>query len=98
MVLEVVGQVFAGIETGLEFRVGDVACHNDGSVEAQTGGNGILGELFADVGHRLVEVYLHGVALAGIAHLFGNQFGGVVIELLNPDAVLVDLGLDVAVG
>ena len=98
MVLEVLGQVLSPVEPLVELRVGDVAGHDDGSAEAQARAHGILAEQLAHFGHGLVEVYLHGVALSGVAQLLGNQLVGLVVELLYPHAVGVDLRLDVAVG
>ena len=98
MVLEVCGEVFAGIQAGFELGVGYVAGHDNGAVQTHAGGHEIFAQCGADILHRLVEVYAHGIALACAAQLFGDEFVGLVVHLLYPDAVGVDLGLDVAVG
>ena len=76
----------------------DVTGHDDGSVKAQTGGDRVLAEKLADLAHRLVEVNDHAFALTGLAHGLRNPLCRVIVKFLDPDTVLVDLRLDVAVG
>ena len=51
-----------------------------------------------DLGHGAVEIDAYHFAFAGVAEVFGDEAAGVVVEFLDPDAVAVDLALDVAVG
>ena len=79
--------------------MGDVAGHDDGSFKVHARGDGILGELLTHGVDALVQVDLDAfAAFSGLAQRFGNQFRGVGVHLLQPDAVAVDLSLDVAVG
>ena len=98
MVLHVLRHALAGVQTSLQLGVRYVATHDDGAVQTEACAYGVLGQYLADVGHGLVEVDPHHVALAGIAQLGGYQFIRLVVHLLNPDALLVDLALDIAVG
>jgi hypothetical protein len=77
--------------------VGDVAADDDGAGERQHGGNRMFGQLGQHVLDRLVEVDLHLMAAFAVTVLGRNQAAGVVVHLLDPETVLVDLGLDVAV-
>ena len=98
VIFEVLGHLFAAVEAFLDLGVGDVAGHDDGAVEGEAGGDGILVELGEDLGHGAVEIDAHYFAFAGVAEVFGNETAGVVVEFLDPDAVAVDFALDVAVG
>ena len=98
MILEVLRQLLTLVESGLQTGVCDVACHDDRTVQAHTGRNGILGQLSTYGIDTLVEI--DGDALGTLTRLcvlLGNQLSGVGIHLLNPDTVLIDLSLDVAV-
>ena len=76
----------------------NVACHDDGALQVDTGADGILGQLGTYGVDALVQVNLDGVGtLAGLGILGGNQFSRIGVHLLQPDAVSIDLGLDVAV-
>ena len=97
MVLEILRKVLTIVQTLLQARVSDVTSHDDGAVQAETCGNRVFGEFFENLGHRLVQVDLHSVALACIAELCRDESCRIVIELLDPDTVFIDLGLDVAV-
>ena len=76
----------------------DIAAYDDGAVEAQTCTDGVFGQDRANILHRLVEVNAYGIAFASLTEFFGNQRSRVVVQLLDPDTVLVDFALDVAVG
>ena len=92
-------QIFALVEACLQFGVGNVACHDDGAVEAYARCYRILGEFGAYGIDALVEIDLNSFAtLAGFAILFGDKLGGIVVHFLNPDTVFIDFSLDVTVG
>ncbi len=98
MILDILWQSFATVDTLLELRMRDVASHNDGSVERQTCGYRIFGELGQDLWHGPVEVDFHAPSLACLAIFFGDEPCRVVLQLFDPDSLFVDLRLDVAVG
>ena len=77
--------------------MGDVTGHDDGSVKAKTRGDRVLAEELADLAHRLVEVNDHAFSLTGLTQGLRNPLCRVIIQLFDPDTVLVDLCLDVAV-
>ena len=98
MIFEVLWHAFTGIQTCLDLGMSNVTTHDDGAVQAQACAHRILAQNLAHLAHGLVEVNLHGLALAGIAQFLGNQLIGFIIEFLDPDTIFVNLSLDVAVG
>ena len=99
MVFEVLRHSFACIETSFELGMSDVASHNNGAAKVDTGGDGVFAELGANGIDALVEVDVNALAaLAWQTQFFWNEFTWAVIHLLEPDAVLVNLRLDIAVG
>jgi hypothetical protein len=78
--------------------VRDVAGDDDGAVEQEARGGGILAQLGADLGHRAVRVDAHGVGVFAVAQLLGDVLQRVGFELLDEDAVTRDLALGLAVG
>ena len=97
VILHVLRQILTLVKAFLQAGVRNIAGHNDGARERDARGNRVLGEFSADRLHRLVEVDLNGLAFAGLAVFLRNEFARVGVELFNPEAVLVDLALDVAV-
>ena len=73
MILEILWKAFSAVKSFLEFSVGYVSCHHDGSIEAKPCGDRILGEYLQDFRNWLVEVDLDGVAFSGLAEFFRNQ-------------------------
>lgn len=98
VIFEVIGQRLVGIEHLLELRVRDVAGDDDGAVDKEARGGGILAELGADFGHGAVGVDAHGVGVFAVAQLLGDVLQRVGFELLDEDAVARDLALRLAVG
>ena len=77
----------------------DVTSHDDGSLQVDTGADRILAQLSAYSVDTLVEVDLDTLGtLSRVAEFLRNQLCWVLVHLLQPDTVLVDLSLDVAVG
>ena len=97
MILEILRHIFSPVKTLLDPGMGDVPCHDDGAVQAQAGRNRIFREFGKDFRHRAVKVDLHGIALPCLTEFLRNQTARIVIHLFYPDAVLVDLALDVPV-
>lgn len=98
MAFEVLRHGFAAVEAFLDFGVGDVATYDDGAAQGQACRYGIFGELGKYFRHGSVEVDIDDLAFAGLTHFFGDEFAGVGIEFLDPEALAVDFGFDVAVG
>ena len=98
MVLDVLGQLFAAVQTLLEFGVGNVATHNNRAVEAEAGGYGVLFKFLKHFCHGAVEVDAYHFAFASLTEFFGDERSGIIVHLLNPKAVLVDLAENIAVG
>ena len=98
MILEIGGHFFSGVKAGLQFSVGDIAGHDDGALQIDAGADCIAAELCTNGVDALVQVYLDALGtLAGAAELLWNKFGRIAVQLLDPYAVSVDLGLDIAV-
>ena len=57
----------------------------------------MLAQLGQDGAHGLVEVDMHDVLLLERAHGFGNEAPRIVFHFLQPNAIPVDFGFDVAV-
>ena len=98
MIFEILGHGFAGIETLFDFGVSDVAAHDDSAREVQAGGYGEFVKFGEHFGHGTVKVDVNRIAFLGIAHLGGDEFARIGVEVFEPEAFLVDLGLDVSVG
>lgn len=92
------GRLVALVQTGFEAGMSYIAGHNDGTIQADAGSYRIFGKFLADLCNRMVQIYLHGISLTGIAQLCWYQTGRIVIHFLNPDTFLVDFSLDVTVG
>ena len=76
----------------------DVAGDDERTSKRETRGDGMLRKLGADVRHGTVEVDLHDLGGIGmLARVGRNKAAGILLKLLNPDAILIDLGLGVAV-
>ena len=97
MVLDVLGQFFAAVQTLFEFGVGNVATHDDGAVEAEAGGYGVLLEFLKHFWHGAIEVDTYDFAFASLAQFFGDEGSGIIVHLFNPEAVLVDFAENIAV-
>ena len=78
--------------------MGDIAGDDDSPAQRQAGGHRILRQLRQDLAHRLVKIYLHRFAFPGLAQMLRDIFPRVALQLLDPDAVAVNFGFDVAVG
>ena len=98
VVLEVFRQACARCEAFVQFGVSNVACYDNGTVEAYTGRNRIFGQFLANISNRLVEVDLDSIPFTCLTQGFRNQFVRFVVHLFNPETFLVDLGFDVTVG
>ena len=99
VILEVLWHFFASIEACFEFGMCNVARHDNGAFQVHASAHGILCKFLTHSIDALVEVDFHTLAaFARHAQCFGDEFGGVAVHLLKPDAVAVDFGLDVAVG
>ena len=97
VILDVLRQTLTGFDEFLHAGVSDVAGDDDRAGEVHAGGNRVLREFLAHFGHRTVQINVDLAAFARTAKFFGDQLSRVGVEFFNPDAVLVDLGLDVAV-
>ncbi|SUV47206.1 Uncharacterised protein [Bacteroides eggerthii] len=75
----------------------NVATHDDSTVQRQAGGNRILGQLLQDILHRLVQIDLHHITLAGLTEFGRDKFSRIAVELFNPDTFFIDFTLDVTV-
>src|SRR5574344_2022183 len=98
IILEILWQLLSLVQTGFEAGMSYIAGHNDGTIQADAGSYRIFGKFLADLCTRMVQIYLHGISLTGIAQLCWYQTGRIVIHFLNPDTFLVDFSLDVTVG
>ena len=98
MIFEVIGQRIAGIKHLFELRMRDVAGDDNGAVDEEARGGGILAELGADLGHGAVRVDAHGVGVFAVAQFLGDVLQRVCLELLDENAVTRDLTLCLAIG
>ncbi len=97
MILDVLRQPFAIIQTLFQLGVRDIAAHDDGAVQGETGGDRVLRQLGQDLAHWTVQVDAYRLALARFTQRFRDVLAWVVFQFFDPDTVAVDLGLDVAV-
>ena len=75
MILEILGKVLASVKTCLELGVGNVACHDDGTLEAHTCTHWVLGQFSTYGVNTLVKVNFNTLAaLARVAQFFRNEF------------------------
>jgi len=78
--------------------VRDVAGNDERASKREARGNGMLRKVGADVRHGTVEVDLHDLGGIGmLTRVSRNEASGILLELLNPDTVLIDFGLGVAI-
>ena len=99
MILKVLRQIFTLIQACLELSVGDIACYNDGAIEAYTCRNGIFSQFGTHCINAFVKVYFYAFsAFSWLAVSFWYKLRGVVVHLLQPNTVAVYLCLDVSVG
>ena len=79
--------------------MGDIPCHDDGAIQQDTCADRILGELLAHSVDTLVKIDLNALfSFSGLAVLFWDQFGWIIIHLFEPDTIRIDFCLDVSVG
>ena len=98
VIFDVLRQRLAVVDKLLQLGVGDVACHDNGAVKAQAGGDQMCRQLRQDLAHRLIQVDAYHLAFAGLTQMFRDIFSRIALQLLDPDTVAVDFRLDVAVG
>ena len=96
VLLEVFRHGLALVEHLLDARVGDVARHDERALEVQARLDRVFGQDRAHLVHALVEVDVHRRRHG--RSLCREEAGGVLLQLLEEDALGGDLRLDVAVG
>jgi hypothetical protein len=91
VILEVVRQRLAGIEHLLQLRMRDVAGDDDGAVDEEARGGGILAQLGADLGHGAVRVDAHGVGVFAMRSSSGMYCSGFVssFSMKTPSRVIL---------
>ncbi len=91
VVLEIVGHGFARIQPLADLGMGEVARHDHGARQRETGLDRMLGQGLEDLGHGLVEVDLHHIAteMGGID--LRHETGGIMLQLLDEHTVTGDL-------
>ncbi len=97
MILDILRQTFAFIDTFFQFCMGDITTNYDRSAQRKTGRYRIFSQFFQNIGHWLVQVDLYGITFTGITQLFRNQATWIRIHLFNPDTLLIDLTFDITV-
>ena len=97
VIFEVIRQRLAGIEHLLQLGMRDVAGDDDGAVDEQARGGGILAQLGADLSHRAVRVDAHGVGVFAMAQLLGDVLQRVRFEFFDEDAVTHDLAFGLTI-
>ena len=97
MILEILRHLLTSVKTLLDLCMSDVTTYDDCTIEAETCRYRILCELLKEFRHRLVKVDLHCLAFACLTEFLRDKTCWIVIELLDPDTVLVDLCLDITV-
>ena len=98
MILNILWQVFAAIQTFFQFSMGDVTTYDDRSVQWQTSSYRIFSQLFQDFRHRTVQVDLYNITFTCLTQFYRNKFARIWIQFLNPDTFLIDFTFDVTVG
>ena len=97
ILLKVVGEVAVLLEDFLEFGMGNIAGHNDGSGEGDGSGDRILAEGREGAFHALIEIDVHTLE-PPVAEFFGDEATGVLFQLFEEETVLGDLGFGLSVG
>ena len=98
MLLHVIGQTFAAVETLFQLRVREVACDDERASEREASGDGMLRKFGADIRHGTIQVNLHDLLGIGMLTRIGrDEATWVRLQLLNPNTILINLGLGVAV-
>ena len=77
--------------------MGDIAGHDNRPAQRQAGRHRVLRQQRQNIAHRLVEVDLDRLALAGLTKMLGNIFARIALQFLNPDPLAIDLGFDIAI-
>lgn len=98
VVFDVIGQALARVDAFLEFCVRAVAGDDHGARQEDAGGHRIVRKRGADFRHRAGEVDGDGGLVLERAQGLRNETARIHFQLLQEDAVLRDLGLNVAVG
>ena len=97
MVFEILRHSLPSIQASLDFCMSDITCHNDCSVQRDTGRDRILREFLANLSDWLVEVNRDCITLACLTQSFWYQLVRFIIHFLYPDTILIDLCLDITV-
>ena len=99
MILEVFRNFLTCIKASLKLSVSDIASHDDSTLEVYACANRIFREFCANSLDTLVKVDFNTCsAFAWTTILFWDKFCRIRIHLLEPDTILIDLTLDIAVG
>ncbi len=99
IVLEVLWHFLTSIQTSLQLRMSNVTSHDDSTLQVHTSRNRILAQFLANSVNALVQVNLDALAaFAWTTILFRNQFRRIAVHHFEPNTILVNLCLDVAVG
>ena len=99
MILEVLWHSLAGVKTSLQFGMGNVASHDNGSLKVYACADWIFCQFGKHGVDTLVEVNLNALcSLTRFAQFLRNKLCWAVVHLLQPYSILVNLCLYVAVG
>ena len=96
VVFEILGHRLALVNHLFDACVSDVTSHNQCTFQVQTGFDRVFGQRSQNFVHTLVEVDIYCGRHCGC--LCGQVFRRLFFELLQPDTVGIDFGLDVTVG
>ena len=97
VVFDVLRQRLTAVDELFQLRVGDIAGHDNRPAQRQAGRHRVLRQQRQNIAHRLVEVDLDRLTLAGLTKMLGNIFARIALQFLNPDPLTVDLGFDIAI-
>ena len=98
VVAQVLGHRLAGVEPLLDPGVRDVAGHDHRAGQREAGLDRVAAQLGPDLVHRPRQVDADDVAAQLVLVDLGQEPGRVVLQLLEVDAVVGDLGEDLPVG
>ena len=91
MILHVLRQSLAIIETLFQFGVCDIASNNNGSCEHHACLHGILAQCCANLVHGLIEINVHDFIAEIIVCDFRKETRWVSFKGLDEDAIFCDL-------
>jgi len=98
MILHVLWQIFPSIQHFFDARMCNIAGHYHCPRKRKSRGNRIFRQGRQNFVHRAVQIDFHCISFTCIAIFFRDIFAGIILQFFEPNAILVYLCLNVAIG